>query len=54
MVVDELNQFLTGSDHSPLIVTLNVGAEGDDVPVAQEIRVPNPSNLKRIFFSSNS
>ena len=50
MVVDELNQFLTGSDHSPLIVTLNVGAEGDDVPVAQEIRVPNPSNLNKDLF----
>ena len=50
MVVDELNQFLAGSDHSPLIVTLNVGAEGDDAPVAQEIRVPNPSNLNKDLF----
>ncbi len=50
MVVDELNQFLAGSNHSPLIVTLNVGAEGYDTPVAQEIRVPNPSDLNKDLF----
>ena len=50
MVVDELNQFLAGSNHSPFIVTLNVGAEGDDTPVAQEIWVPNPSDLNKDLF----
>ena len=50
MVVDEFNNLLGGSDHSALIVTLQLGAVQSEDTSGQEEYIPSPSEANTELF----